>query len=166
MPPIDTSARPFPAVQSASGRSAVAFLAGDGADGVGRRLDDVLDGGNDELENRHDYIQWLFPLAEPSGAVPGSPVLSGDDIAAIHASPRARANLLAAAERMKRFYSETGRWKAGPDHNHLRITRIIRSLRLLVGDGAADAFRHHVLTQTAGEPDRISAETRRFWSEA
>lgn len=84
-------------------------------------------------------MAWLSPLNAPGGAVPGSPVLSPEDVATIRAPGRAPANLHAATERMKRFYANTTERRE--DHNHLRITRIIRSLRLLVGDGRADEFR-------------------------
>ena len=135
-------------------------------DGAGLRLDDILDGSNADLESRHDVIQWVFPLSEPSQAVPGSPVLSPRAISDIQASSRARANLLASAERMKRFYSETTRWREGPDHNHLRITRIIRSLRLLAGDAAANGFKRHIAGEIGDPPTGIPAQTLRFWEEA
>jgi hypothetical protein len=34
---------------------------------------------------------------------------------------------------MTRFYPGNDHWLVAYDHNHLRITRIIQSLRLLVG---------------------------------
>ena len=37
---------------------------------------------HDEMEINHFYIQWLFPLKEPSLAIPDSPVLEDDDIEA------------------------------------------------------------------------------------
>ncbi|MEO9213518.1 MAG: opioid growth factor receptor-related protein [Caulobacteraceae bacterium] len=144
----------------------VAFLEGAGPDGAGRPADEILRFDDEALEYTHDYIQWLFPLAEASRAVPGSPVLTGADVAAIRGSSRARATLDAAAARMSAFYAAGDAWLAGPDHNHLRITRIVRSLRLLAGNGAADAFRRAILDRAAGSGDTIGAETRRFWANA
>jgi hypothetical protein len=118
-----------------------------------------------QLESRHDFIQWLFPLPEPSRAVPGSPVLTEADAAALRASPAAQANLRAAAERMLGFYAATRAWRAAADHNHLRITRIVRSLRLLAGDGEADAFKAGVLELLGPEP-AVNATTRSFWRAA
>ena len=51
------------------------FLRGTGCDGRGRRLADVLAFDDARIEGVHDFIQWLFPLAEASRAVPGAPVL-------------------------------------------------------------------------------------------
>ena len=142
------------------------FLDGRGADDAGRTLDDVLAFTDAELERRHDFIQWLFPLPEPSRAVPGSPVLDPADAAAIRASPAAQANLARAAERMLAFYARTSEWRAPFDHNHLRITRIIRSLRLLAGDAAADDFRAALLSRVEAEGIAVNATSLRFWREA
>lgn len=142
----------------------VDFLNGQGVDGRGRSLAQVLAFDDAALERYHDFIQWLFPLAEPSAAVPGSPVLTPDDIAAVRASQPARAALGDASRRMLAFYRDTDPWRAPADHNHLRITRIIRSLRLLVGDAEADAFRAAVLKLAADAP--ISATSRAYWAAA
>ena len=144
----------------------VAFLTGRGGDAAGRSLAEVLAFDDDQLERRHDFIQWLFPLAEPSRAVPGSPVLTPADIAALRSSSTAQANLRAAADRMARFYAATSAWRAPFDHNHLRITRIVRSLRLLVGDADADAFRAAVLDLLGSGAKVVNASSRRFWAEA
>lgn len=142
----------------------VDFMSGEGRDRAGRRHRDVLRLDNGELERWHDFIQWLFPLAEPSTAVPGSPVLSAAEIAAIRGSAEAQTRLSAAARRMAEFFEDQDAWLAGPDHNHLRITRVIRSLRLLVGDAAADAFKAKILARALDAP--ISDETRRYWRDA
>ena len=51
-----------------------AFLEGRGVDAAGRTFDEIVGLDPFRLEHRHDYIQWLFPLAEPSGAVAGAPL--------------------------------------------------------------------------------------------
>ena len=131
-----------------------AFLAGDGRDGRGRSLAEVLAFDDAHIERVHDFIQWLFPLAEPSRAVPGAPVLGAAEATAIRADPAARAGLLAARDRMLRFYSGTDGWRTAFDHNHLRITRILTSLRDLVGLEEAEAFHEAVLrlNDRAGSP--------------
>lgn len=148
------------------GHPVLAFLTGDGQDPSGLTLDALLDSPDATLEARHDFIQWLFPLHEPSRAVPASPVLTAHEIALIRASGRALANLHAAAERMKRFYGRTTEWREGSDHNHLRITRIIRSLRLLAGDAPADGFRIHILGLLGTGRSAIPEATLAFWSTA
>ena len=143
-----------------------AFLAGLGRDGRGRLAADVLGFSDRDLEAIHDYIQWLFPLPTRSAAQPGSPVLTEAEIAAIRTDPQAADTLRRATERMLRFYGATDHWLASHDHNHLRITRIIKSLGLLVGPEAAGDFHHAVLAmhEAAGSP--INPRSLRFWEEA
>jgi hypothetical protein len=144
----------------------VAFLEGAGPDHRGRPIDAVLVFDNPALETVHDYIQWLFPLPEPSAFNPHAPVLSASDIEEIKISGRAQANLRMASERMKRFYSENRQWLRAHDHNHLRITRIIRSLCLLAGRSEAQSFYGTIeqLETEAGNP--VASEARRYWRRA
>ena len=143
-----------------------AFLAGVGRDGRGRLTADVLRFPDSDLETVHDYIQWLFPLATRSAAQPQSPVLTDVEIAAIRADPRAVDTLKAATERMLRFYRDTRWWLSSHDHNHLRITRILHSLRLLVGPNEAENFYKAILAlnEAAGAP--VNARSLHYWAEA
>jgi hypothetical protein len=144
----------------------VAFLEGEGPDARGRTLFDVLAMDNGALERTHDYIQWLFPLPEPSRAVPDAPLLGAADVRAIHDSVLAQCALAAATDRMDAFYRATHDWLMPNDHNHLRITRIIRSLRLLVGDDQADAFRAAILARVEATRAPVSARSRGYWQTA
>jgi hypothetical protein len=143
-----------------------AFLAGVGQNGRGRLAADVISFSDRDLEAVHDYIQWLFPLPSPSAAQPPSPILTPDQIAAIRADPRAVATLKAATERMLRFYRDTRWWLTSHDHNHLRITRILHSLRLLVGPDEVMAFHKAILAlhKAAGAP--VNTRSLHFWAEA
>jgi Opioid growth factor receptor (OGFr) conserved region len=143
-----------------------AFLAGSGRDGQGRTIDDVLAFSDDELESVHDYIQWLFPLPTRSAAQPGAPVLSGSAIASIRADPGTLANFSRAANRMLKFYNETEWWLAGNDHNHLRITRIIQSLRILLGADAAHTFYNAVMTRHGASGSPADPRNVAYWSRA
>ncbi len=144
----------------------VAFLEGTGPDRRGRLIETVLAFTPTELERHHNFIQWLFPLAEPSRAVPGSPVLTPVDIAAVRGSIPAQANLRRAAAMMADFYERSDHWLEPSDHNHLRITRIIRSLRLLAGPEPADAFRSRIERRVETAGAAIGERTRAFWTQA
>lgn len=142
------------------------FLDGTGPDAADRSLETVLAFGPSSLERHHDFIQWLFPLAEPSLAVPGSPVLTEADIIHLQQSQAARRNLARAAAQMAHYYAEGGDWLRPHDHNHLRITRIIKSLRLLAGDAAADAFRDRIERRVENTRAPVSPATRAYWARA
>jgi len=144
----------------------VAFLQGEGPDAAGRTLFEVLAMDNAALEHTHDFIQWLFPLREPSRAVPDAPALTDAEVEAIRDSAMAQIALAAATDRMEAFYRATHDWLMPNDHNHLRITRIIRSLRLLVGDDQADAFKAAILSMTEATRAPISARSRGYWATA
>jgi hypothetical protein len=142
------------------------FLIGLGPDGRGRLLNDVLAQDDAALEYVHDYIQWLFPLTTRSGAQPNAPILTEAEIDAIRGDETALANLRRATERMLAFYQSTDSWLARSDHNHLRITRIIASLRLLAGEAAARAFHAAILDlhDAAGSP--VDPHNLAYWQRA
>lgn len=150
----------------AAGSAAIHFLEGTGPDSSGRTLENVLSFSDAELERHHDYIQWLFPLDVGSQAVPNSPILSAQDVSAIRQSPHAQQSLRAAATRMESFYSDNDHWLRTMDHNHLRITRIIKSLRMLTDDETANQFRREItnLVERAGTP--VNSASLRFWAKA
>ena len=58
----------------------VGFLEGKTPDHCGRILAMLLHQPDHRAEATHDYIQWLFPLDEPSRSVNGAPVLTELDI--------------------------------------------------------------------------------------
>jgi len=129
----------------------VAFYRGDGRDHRGRSLSDIHAFDFHELEFNHDYIQWLFPLPEPSGANESAPLLSKEDIAAFTGDASLRKALLQSFQLMLQFYGldlvvrgenvevvrsanfdeRSGQWLTHGNHNFLRISRILRSLTLL-----------------------------------
>lgn len=141
------------------------FLRGTGRDGRGRRLADVLAFDDARIEAVHDFIQWLFPLAEASRAVPGAPVLDAAE-AAIRGDPLAQAGLRAGLARMARFYADTDGWLTGHDHNHLRITRIITATRDLLGPAEAAAFHAGVVARNTAAGAPVNRESLRYWSAA
>ncbi len=143
-----------------------AFLRGDGKDGRGRALADVVGFDDTSIEAVHDFIQWLFPLGEASRAVPGAPVLSATEAAAIRADPQALTGFRAGLARMGRFYAETDGWLTGFDHNHLRITRIITATRDLLGRVEAGAFHQAVSARNAAAGSPVNPNSLRYWRRA
>ncbi|MDP3405285.1 MAG: opioid growth factor receptor-related protein [Brevundimonas sp.] len=144
----------------------VDFLTGAGTDSAGRDIFQVLAMKDDALEETQDYIQWLFPLRERSGAPSGSPTLTDEDVTLIQRSSLAASALAAGSDRMAIFYFRNGHWLTTSDHNHLRITRIIKSLRLLRGDASADAFRNLILARVADAGGPVGAPSLGFWDRA
>jgi hypothetical protein len=160
----------------------LAFYAGTAPDDRGRSLADVQSMTDEELERVHDYIQWLFPLRERSGANPWAPVLDEPTIAAFLERPELRDRLRQSFTRMLAFYglSMTERgvqrnetfdarskvWLSPGNHNHLRLTRMIRSLRTLGLEPEAQALFSCLQSIYEKNASRVTPTTFRFWKEA
>ena len=162
------------------------FYRGDGRDHRGRSLSDIHEFDFSELECHHDYIQWLFPLPEPSGANASAPLLSKDDIAAFESDDSLRRALLHSFRLMLQFYGldlvdgsadvevvlgasfneRSGLWLARGNHNVLRVTRMLRSLTLLGCSSYAVAFRECLDRIYAENPETIGSTTIGYWRRA
>ena len=142
------------------------YLAGRGTDARGRTASDVIALSDRELERSHDWVQWLFPLPTQSSAVPDAPILSKADLAAIKADATALATLQRAVDRMIVFYDSTDHWLQRFDHNHLRITRILQSVRLLLGQSSAQVLYDRLMARhdSAGAP--VNSNSLRYWRNA
>ena len=161
------------------------FFAG-GADDDGRTFDEILGWDDARLEMVHDYIQWIFPLPERSGANPWAPVLDAAAIAAIRGSAEMQRRPRAAFLRMLAFYgfapegdrvvegprfgAASRNWLHAGNHNHLRLTRMLRSLRVLGLEREAaalwEALRVLYERERAAGRRTITAETFGFWERA
>lgn len=141
------------------------FYMGHGTDGKGRTLEVVLAFSDEDMEEVHDYIQWLFPLPEPSKAQPRTPVMTEADLELFRTDEAIRANVLRSFNRWVDFMEGTTHWLRPRDHNHLRITRIIRFLTL-IGMGEEAELIYHDACGMMLEVGILSDQTRWFWSEA
>jgi len=141
----------------------VGFLEGKTPDHKGRILAMLLQQTDHQAETTHDYIQWLFPLDELSRSVMGAPVLNELDIEDIRHSKLAQQNLAKSANWFLGFLERNDHWITKYDHNHLRITRVIKSLRLLASDEAADEFRDKTLSLAGDKLNLIDPNAKDFW---
>ena len=119
-----------------------------------------------QAEATHDYIQWFFPLDEPSRSVNGAPVLTELDIDEIKESILVQGNLAKSARWFLGFLERNDHWIKKYNHNHLRITRVIKSLRLLASDKAADEFKNIVFEYLGDDLNLIDPKARSFWNSA
>jgi hypothetical protein len=157
----------------------LSFYRGQGADVAGRTIDEIWSWDRRRLEMTHDFIQWLFPLPEPSRFNPQAPVLSAADIAAFRTDADLRARVLRSLDLMLGFYGLTRRhetisraagfdasvhWLQVLNHNHLRLTRILLFLRHAGLTAVADALLA-LLEDIASHEGRavISEPTLQFW---
>ena len=143
--------------------SLVDFLNETGPDHQGRYLQDIWDFNDKAIEQTHDFIQWMFPLTEKSMSVPGAPTLSAEDIEAIRTSEVARANLERSANWYLGFLQRNDHWIRSYDHNHLRITRAIKSLSLLLSKEIAEGFLNSVFDIAGDRVNVVRQDAVCFW---
>lgn len=118
----------------------------------------VLNASDMELERRHDWVQWAFPLAVPSQFNPDAPLVSAEIMRSL--PDPARTMFFDMMTRYVRFLASTRHWRRPGDHNHLRITRLLTALRLAGMDQRAEEIYRFVCLK--GCP---AIETRRYWAE-
>ena len=113
---------------------------------VGRNklsFDEIVKLPPDRLEKCHDYIQWLFPLPEDSKFMKDAPKL--DESTAKVLAKDYSMRVFEAVKVMMKFWGihlnlnskdkpsvdPDQYWMKPDDHNHFRISRILRFLTLL-----------------------------------
>ena len=159
----------------------------EGRDARGRTLSDVWAWDDARLESVHDYIQRLFPLPEPSAFNPAAPILTEATVEAFRADPHLQQRLLRSLATMLDFYglalaagaggapriepavafaAKSRGWLHPGNHNHLRLTRILTSLRLLGLEDHARALYACLAAIARDHPHAVSATTLAYWRNA
>tara|TARA_B100001113_G_scaffold281911_1_gene236844 strand:- start:1 stop:450 length:450 start_codon:yes stop_codon:yes gene_type:complete len=141
------------------------FLTNAEPDFKNRFLNDIWNFSDEDIEHTHDFIQLLFPLNEKSESVfHGYYLNTESSIINVKSNDLAKSNIVKSSKWFLSFLERNSHWRRRHDHNYLRITRIIKSLRLLVSDDEADTF-YQLMLNILTEEDRlkINSETLEFW---
>lgn len=143
------------------------FYAGVGTDHRGRTIEDIWSFSRDELEHVHDYIQWLFPLDEPSAFNPDAPLVDAETATRFRDDAELRGHLQVSLTMMRNFYfGGESTWVTPHNHNFLRLTRMLKSLTLLgLGDKATELLAQ-LETVYRAHPGTVGATTLAYWRNA
>lgn len=167
----------------------IGFYSGTEPDHRGRYVHEILNWPDDQLEAVHDYIQWLFPLSEKSGFNVAAPVLTQESIQEFRTRHDLQDRLRVSFLRMMNFYGFETRfgkqitvsrapkfgiksiaWLSPSNHNHLRITRILKCSTVLGLKAEAKALFSCLSELYEDEQNKpapaISYETMLYWEEA
>lgn len=160
-------------------KTLIDFYSGNGVNVEGRTIEEILSWSDAAIEHSHTTIQWLFPLKTESNFNPDAPLLTDEDIKIWQVDPVLQENLRRAYHRWleftgmretdgsieflivpKRFVEVYGY----PNHNWLRITRVLLSLRTL-GLGVECDRYWDALTKIHAE-GMISENSFGYWRDA
>jgi hypothetical protein len=162
-----------------------AFYGHQAPDDRGRTLREIWTWDHHRLEVVHDYIQWLFPLREPSRFNYLAPLVTDETVAAFANQTVLRDALQQSFDLMLDFYGLERRedggvrieeaesfahrsrnWVTQFNHNHLRLTRILMSSRLLGLPSHSEALFDRLAIVARQNPGSISLETLGYWQQA
>lgn len=136
----------------------LAFYRGHGADIEERTLKEIWSFSQTQMEECHDYIQWLFPSRQPSQFNPNAPLLTADLIKAMKDDPVIRKNIMCSFVIMLGFYGfeydpldesvkvantfaiRSKVWLNPGNHNFLRISRILGFMKVMGFHTQAKSF--------------------------
>lgn len=163
----------------------MSFYKGRSTDTCGRTIFDIWSFNTYQLENVHNYIQWLFPLNAGSKFNPAAPILSNHDIEAFKSDVQLRQNVLKSFTVILNFYGfeftdstvncyitfgsdyeiKKRNWITPHNHNFLRITRILKFLKLTGHQRLLNSF-YNALQQVHDEAKDIIGSSFQFWKSA
>lgn len=152
--------------------SIIDFLEGSTKDYRDRTYGNILSCSDTKMEECHDQVQWIFPLHEESNFASTYPVLTHDIVQKAKQSENVKDNLIKAKNRMEKFYAigefedvdKQRKWCRNHNHNLLRITRIIRCLRIFGLETESKDFYRKVMK--AADKFGVSNTTIHYWNKA
>lgn len=145
----------------------------------GHTFYDFMRNSYEEMEQCHTFIQMAFPLKEKSTMVIDAPVIDDETIAIFRDSSILRERLGDAYFHMMSFLGlhYTGGkysalrvcdwpWLKLNDHNYLRLTRMILSLKLLGREDLSHDLYNRLKLLYYIRWDEIGPVTFKYWTEA
>lgn len=160
----------------------VEFYRGEIPNNEGVFLEEILSYSYGQFEVDHAYIQWILPLKERSMFNTDAPLLHDDEIALFKSDPALRSKLSEVVQRMLDYFGmyfhrgvvnwqepdpEHGHkdpkwWLRHFNHNFLRMTRMLTSLRYLGLEDISVAIYNCLLSCR----DMYGKESYEYWTDA
>lgn len=149
---------------------------------LGFTHEDFLESPDTWLEFCHGHIQWAFPLEVASAYIKDAPLLTPEVIDLFRNSGDLQDKLFDSYMHMCQFYGlnpddtnspiedhkKLFSWVTSRNHNFLRLTRMIRSMRML-GLKICAGKLYATLMEVCNDPEYraiITEETINYWNQA
>jgi hypothetical protein len=140
-------------------------------------LKDILKKDDIWLETSTNYFPWIFPLDKPSLKVKSSPILMQEDIRFFKENEECQNNMRFVLQRMLNFwgiaYEKHDMYVLGNsplfiasqphNHNYRRLSRAMRSLKLLGFQEEAEQLQACCLCFAKEYPQCVSEKTVWYW---
>ena len=160
----------------------VEFYRGEIPNNEGVFIDEIMTYGYEQLEVDHAYIQWIFPLKERSMFNVDAPLLHDDEITLFKSDPELRGTVSEIICKMLDYFGmyfhrgavnwqepdpENGHkdpkwWLRFFNHNFLRMTRMLTSLRHLGFENISLAVYECLLSSR----EMYGKESYEYWTDA
>jgi len=163
----------------------VEFYKGNAPDIKGRYISDILTYNYEQLENIHDYIQWIFPLNKPSYYNKSAPILTKEEIFELKNDVVVKENIIKLFKLLLDFYGfcfdeenfvitksknfpeRINCWMTAYNHHFQRLTRIMKFFMLMdMEDHALLLFKELQSLYNNGYKKIIGKYTYDYWNNA
>lgn len=139
--------------------TALEFLSGSpNPDGL--TVDWVTHATPEELERRHDWVQWAFPNDRPSDYIYDAPLVTKEEMKNL--TDLQKTNLFSMAGHYLLTLANTTAWRHPGNHNHLRITRVLKCF-VMVG-WMKEA--HYIYEEFSSGNSGANETTLCYWKDA
>ncbi len=152
-----------------SNHPAIDFYYGNIPNSNGKYYIDIINSDDIELEDDHLYIQWLFPNRQQSFINLNAPLLNDQVIKLFKADESLQEMIRISLDRMIQFYQldqQTPWWITKNNHNYLRCTRILNTLREFEMKDELFHFYSQLLMIYINNYQIITPMTFLFWKRA
>jgi hypothetical protein len=153
------------------------FFLGYSTDSQGRSIQDILSFSEADLEDNHDFIQWIFPTIEHSQYNFNAPVISENFKLLLKKNTTAQRNFCKTCQLFQNFIGIECKTRVGslllnkqkrmffdrPSHNLLRITRVLNSLNQVGKKNCSKKLFNQLEKIIIANPNKISPKSIEFW---
>ena len=140
------------------------FIEATGTDYQGRSIKRVWSFDDRQIDSTHDFIQWLFPLPLEKPWQLSRPTITPAGENKIRASRKAMNNMNISQDWYLGFLSRNKRWLSNYNHNHLRITRLLKSSTIFFNVPHSENLYLRILTLAGRDHEKIGAKALAHWA--